>query len=149
LCAGLGVLSKYNFALVLVALGLAAVFTSEFRAVILNKRILLAGLVAVLVVLPNLLWAKNHPDLALRAAGKFKIQESSHWLTAIVGGLKTLTVATITFFAPLALVYGIIFWKRSSGAASAARNPYVGLLLRMLVVSYALIILAIVVLRIS
>lgn len=148
LCAGLGVLSKYNFALVLVALALAAVFTREFRAVILDKRIVLTGVVAALVVLPNLLWAKNHPDLALRAAGKFKIQESSHWLPAIVSGLKTLVVGSIMFFAPLALVHGIIFWRGRSAGASA-RNPYVGLLLRMLIISYGFIVVAIVVLRIS
>jgi len=149
LCAGLGVLSKYNFALVLVALALAAVSMRDFRVVILDKRIVLAGLIAVLVVLPNLLWALNHPDLALRAAGKFKIQESGHWLSGIIAGLKTLTVGSVTFFGPLALAYGIIFWKRRGPGAPGARNPYVGLLLRMLVISYGIIVLAIVVLRIS
>src|SRR6185312_14765697 len=107
---------------------------------------LFAGLIAVLVILPNLLWAKNHPDLALRAAGKFKIQESSRWLAAIASGLKDLVVCSITFFGACALIYAIIFWKRRG---PDARNPYVSLLLRMLLVSYGLIVLAIVVFRIS
>ena len=149
LCAGLGVLSKYNFALVVVALALAAVFTREFRAVILDKRIVLAGLIAVLIVLPNLLWAKSHPELALRAAGKFKIQESTRWFAAIASGLKTLILGSVLFFGPLALIYGIIFWKRPIADTAAARNPYVGLLLRMLFISYGFIVLAIVILRIS
>jgi 4-amino-4-deoxy-L-arabinose transferase-like glycosyltransferase len=149
LCAGLGVLSKYNFALVVVALALAAISVREFRAVILDKRIVLAGLVAVLVVLPNLWWAKTHPELALRAAGKFKIQESSHWFSAIASGFKTLVVGSVTFFGPLALLYGIIFWKRPAAGATTSRNPYVVLLVRVLIISYGIIVLAIVVLRIS
>jgi hypothetical protein len=146
LCSGLGVLSKYNFALVLVALVLGALFTREFRSIILDKRIILAGLVAVLIILPNLLWAKNHPDLALRAAGKFKIQESSRWLTAIASGLKNLVFCSIAFFGAFVLVYAIVFWRRRG---PVVRNAYVDLLLRMLLVSYGLIVLAIIVLRIS
>jgi 4-amino-4-deoxy-L-arabinose transferase-like glycosyltransferase len=148
-CAGMGVLSKYNFALVLVALALAAISTREFRAIILDQRIILAILIAALIVLPNALWALGHRDLALRSAGKFKIQESSQWLHAIISGLKGLLVCSVTFFAPFAIAYGLIFWKRPATGAPAERNPHAALLLRMLLISYALIVIAIIALRIS
>lgn len=149
LCAGLGVLSKYNFALVIVALALAAVSMQKFRPVILNGKMILALIIAVLIVLPNFLWAMQHADLALRSAGKFKIQESSQWTKAIFSGLTGLVVCSITFFAALGIVFGIIFWKRPATGASLGRNEYATLLLRMLAVSYGLIVVAIVVLRIS
>ena len=148
-CAGLGVLSKYNFALVLIALTFAAIATPEFRRLILDKRMALAIVIAALIVLPNALWALDHRDLALRSAGKFKIQESSHWLFAIVSGLKGLAICTATFLVPLGIVDNVIFWKRPSTIALIPRNPCVTLLLRMLLISYALIVLAIVVFRIS
>jgi 4-amino-4-deoxy-L-arabinose transferase-like glycosyltransferase len=148
-CAGLGVLSKYNFALVLVALAFAAVSIPKFRAITLDWRMALAIVIATLIILPNALWALDHRDLALRSANKFRIQESSHWLSAVISGLKGLLVCSISFFAPLGILYGIIFWKRPATSEPAEKNPYVSLLLRMLLVSYALIILAIVVFRIS
>lgn len=148
-CAGLGVLSKYNFALVLVALTFAAVSLPKFRSIILDKRVAIAIVIAAVIVLPNALWALDHRDLALRSANKFKIQETSHWLGAIVSGLKDLVFCSVTFFAPLGVLYGIIFWKRSANDAPSERNPYVALLVRLLLISYALIVLAIIVFRIS
>jgi 4-amino-4-deoxy-L-arabinose transferase-like glycosyltransferase len=148
-CAGLGVLSKYNFALVLVALTFAAVSLPEFRSIILDKRMILAIVIAAVIILPNALWALDHRDLALRSANKFRIQESSHWLSAIVSGLKDLVVCSVTFFAPLGVLYGIIFWKRPANSGPAEKNPCISLLLRMFLVSYALIVLAIIVFRIS
>ncbi|HXT10978.1 MAG TPA: glycosyltransferase family 39 protein [Candidatus Angelobacter sp.] len=149
LCAGLGVLSKYNFLLPLAALVIATLCTRQFRRLILDKRILLAGLIAALIVLPNALWALAHPHLALRAAGKFKIQEANEWLRAIVSGVKGLVYCSITFFAAFGVLYAIIFFKRPAANASATKNEYATLLLRMLGISYALIVLAIVVFRIS
>ncbi len=148
LCAGLGVLSKYNFALILVALAIAAVSIPEFRAIILNKRIVLAGVIAIVIVLPNAMWAMEHRDLALRSSSKFAIQDSSHWLRAISMGLERLGIASITFFGPVAVVYGILFWRRS-GAAPTEKSYYATLLLRMLLISYGLMVLTIVVFRIS
>jgi 4-amino-4-deoxy-L-arabinose transferase-like glycosyltransferase len=149
LCAGLGVLSKYNFALLLVALMLAAISMREFRAVVFNRRMLVAGMIAVLLILPNLTWALEHRDLALRAAGKFRIQESSHWFGAVVSGLKGLIVCSVTFFAPLAIVYALIFGKRRASDGVAERSICGVLLWRMLLASYGLIVLAILIFRIS
>jgi 4-amino-4-deoxy-L-arabinose transferase-like glycosyltransferase len=149
LCAGLGVLSKYNFALLLVALMLAAISMREFRAVVFNRRMLVAGMIAVLLILPNLTWALEHRNLALSAAGKFRIQESSHWFGAVISGFKGLIVCSVTFFAPLAVVYTLIFGKRRASDGAAERSFCGVLLWRMLLASYGLMVLAIVIFRIS
>jgi hypothetical protein len=134
---------------VLVALAFAALSLPQFRAILLDKRMALAIAIAAFIILPNALWALGHRDFALRSANKFHIQESSHWVSAIGSGLKGLLVCSVTFFAPLGIMYGIIFWKRPANHEPAQKNPCATLLLRLLLVSYALIVLAIIVFRIS
>jgi len=149
LCAGFGVLSKYNFLLPLAALVLAAIFSRQFRSVILDKRILLAGLIVALIVLPNALWALDHRNLALRQAGKLGMEEESRWFPAIKSGIESLIFCSATFFAALGILYGIIFFKRPAAKEPVGSNEYATLLPRMLGFSYVLIILAIVIFRIS
>ncbi len=57
-------------------------------------------------------------------------------------------IASVSFFGPVAIVYGILFW-RGTGSAPAEKNSYATLLLRMLLISYGLMVLTIVVFRIS
>src|SRR5262249_29982186 len=121
----------------------------ELRPSLLDKRIVLAGLIAALIVLPNLLWALQHPELALRSAGKFKIQESGHWFKALATGLEQLAFCTVMFFGLFTALCGIVFWKKPQREEQVAGNNYARLLLRMLLISYGLIVLAIVVFRIS
>ncbi|UHS59374.1 glycosyltransferase family 39 protein [Agrobacterium vaccinii] len=54
--AGLGMLSKYNFALALPALLVAVWFHPQGRARLLDRRFLLTVLVSVVVFLPHLFW---------------------------------------------------------------------------------------------
>lgn len=145
---GLAALSKYNSAVTLVALGLAAISVPQFRGVVLDKRIVIAGFIALAVILPNLLWALQHRELALHTAGKLGIHESVTWLAAVISGLKRLLTSSITFFGPLVLVYAILFWK-SRAAASPEQNEYATFLLRMLLISYGLIVLTILIFRVS
>lgn len=56
IAAGLGILSKYNFGFFLTALFLAGLTGRESRSVILDKRIFLSLVCAVLVLLPHAVW---------------------------------------------------------------------------------------------
>src|ERR1044071_8176943 len=58
--AGLGVLSKYNYAIFYAALIAAAISLRSFRPAILNLRFLVALGITLVVVFPNLLWMKTH-----------------------------------------------------------------------------------------
>ena len=148
LSVGLSVLSKYNSVIALAALGLAAISLPRFRSVILDKRIVLAVVIALLVILPNLLWALHHRDLALQTAGKLGIHKSASWVAGVVSGMKRLLISSITFLGPLAVVQGLLFCK-SRAAAASEKSEYAAFLLRMLLVSYGLIVLIILIFRIT
>ena len=56
ICAGLGILSKYNFIFFLAALLSASLSFSEGRRVVIDRRISISVLCAVFVLLPHLVW---------------------------------------------------------------------------------------------
>lgn len=56
---GFGFLSKYNIAFLIVGLFGGLLLTRE-RKIFLNKNLYLAGLIALLIVLPNILWQINN-----------------------------------------------------------------------------------------
>ncbi len=62
---GLGVLSKYNFGFLLVALLLASLSTREGRELLFDRRILLSAAAGILIVLPHALWLvrQNFPSV--------------------------------------------------------------------------------------
>jgi 4-amino-4-deoxy-L-arabinose transferase-like glycosyltransferase len=64
----LGGLSKYNFALFVIALLLAAVSTSEGRRAIFDKRMALSASVCLALFLPHLLWLVREDFLPVRYA---------------------------------------------------------------------------------
>lgn len=148
LCVGMAALSKYNSIVTLVALVLAAVSVPGFRPIILDKRIAVAGIIALLVVLPNFLWALNHRELALQSVGKLGIHEPGPWFNPAMSGFKRLLTSSITFLGPLAIVYGIASWK-SRAIAPPGKNEYLTFLLRLLLISYGLIVLAILFFRVT
>jgi 4-amino-4-deoxy-L-arabinose transferase-like glycosyltransferase len=56
LCAAFGVLSKYNFVLLLFALAAAGVSTKEGRRLLFDRRILISVFVFLVVLLPHVIW---------------------------------------------------------------------------------------------
>jgi 4-amino-4-deoxy-L-arabinose transferase-like glycosyltransferase len=144
ICAGLGLISKYNYVLLLAGLFVAAISLRELRPIIFDRRILLTLAIMLLIVAPNAIWMVNHRELALQSAHKFHLAEHPFWSSAVWSGLKSLLISTVTFICPLALVYGLIFWKHLSAAAQPRSVP-VKLLLRTLVIIYAVMIFSVLV----
>ena len=123
LLGGLGLLSKYNFAVFLVALMLAALSLPTWRSGILTLRMLVALLVCVAVVLPHLGWAWTHAALALSQSGKFQIRPelslSSAWLkgaSQVAGGILENAVVPVALF-------GLLSLRGPKPADSAGVNP--------------------------
>jgi 4-amino-4-deoxy-L-arabinose transferase-like glycosyltransferase len=109
LCLGLGILSKYNFALWALGLLVAGVSLPEFRPVVLSKGMLLSLALAVVICLPHLLWILKYPELAFLDASKLEIQRSMSWLQTVALGLKHLVLALCSFAGPLVLIYLLLF----------------------------------------
>jgi 4-amino-4-deoxy-L-arabinose transferase-like glycosyltransferase len=111
LFAGLAVLSKYNAAIFCMALVLGAAWMPEFRPLVLNRRMAVAGILALAVTMPNLLWVAAHKDLAFGLAYKFKIHESTPWLQASGAGLFNWVKNMSAHVAPVILVFAVVFWR--------------------------------------
>lgn len=58
--AGLGMLSKYNFAFLLLSFAIAALIFNDVRKVVCNRRITIALLLFIAVVLPHGLWLMDN-----------------------------------------------------------------------------------------
>jgi len=77
LSAGLGILSKYNFIIFLLAMMLASLSCKQGRRILFNRRIFLAIVSGILVVLPHMLWLVNNnfPSISF-AIGEARLNAS-------------------------------------------------------------------------
>lgn len=143
-CAGLGILSKYNYAFWPLGLLLAGVSIRELRPAVLDKRIAISAALTLAIFLPNGLWMLNHRDLALLTSSKFNFQESLTWFEVSRLGLKNVFQSLLAFVAPVAAVYALVFFRRPRPPVAPPPSPvYYGLILRAWVVIGATLVLLI------
>jgi hypothetical protein len=112
ICCGLGVLAKYNFVIVWVALLLGACCVPELRPVLFNRKFLLAILLTVLVCAPNLLWQSQHRELALSSVYKLKIAAQGNW-ALIFRGLKKWLVDLLGQLGPMVAILVLLLGKKA------------------------------------
>jgi 4-amino-4-deoxy-L-arabinose transferase-like glycosyltransferase len=133
LLVGLGLLSKYNYGVFVLALLAAALVTPGFRERLLSSRMLVSLAIIVLVFLPHLLWIISHTDQTLASSHKFKIQDG-----ASSQGIVAAVLAPLAFLGPLLLAYGLS-WRRGA-RAHAITGPGSTLLSRLLLILLALLL---------
>ncbi len=100
---GVGLLTKYNFALFALPFLIAAAAMRGTRSAILNPRILLVPLIALPIVLPHALWLLGRSD-AYQATLSGTLGLQGTRLSRLGDGLAALLVASVSFFLPWALV---------------------------------------------
>lgn len=150
LCAGAGLLSKYNYVFWLLGLLLAGISIREIRPVVSNWRMLAAGMIGLAILAPNGLWILNHRELAFTASHKLGLIESGGWLGAVGTGLWHLLVAAVSFLGPLALMYLLIFFKANGGSAKPRSvEPVEKLLSRTVITIGILLLLLVLVFRVT
>jgi len=142
--AGLGILSKYNFVVALVAFILAAGSLPQYRERLARPRILLALGVFVLIAGPHIFWAVTHVETLLHQSGSLGISTaSSPWLNRIQG-VFSLLEAVFSFLAPLVVIYALLFirrtfrwqkpWQQNPLGMLLERKLLIGILLCLVVV---------------
>lgn len=119
LCVGLGLLSKYNFALFVVALLGAALPMEELRRRVLSPWTLIALLIALLVALPHFWWAGTHLDQMLSSADKFEIDGSPSVLNRIFAPVLAVLEATVGFAAITAVLVAAVAYFPGAARAPA------------------------------
>lgn len=106
--AGLGVLSKYNFALALPALLVAVWFHPQGRERLLDKRFALTILASVVVFLPHLFWLMDNLVFASEVTLKRMAEDApENRFLQVARGLVRFFVGSLVIIAVPALLLGL------------------------------------------
>lgn len=111
LLAGIGIISKYNYAVFLVALLCAAASVRELRPRLADRRMLLSAALILLVAAPHAIWAATHVKATLTTSGKFHELKATGRLASYLIGTKSLVVSTVSFLGLLVPVYALFFYR--------------------------------------
>jgi len=112
LSSGVGLLAKYNFVLVLIALGSVALFIPAYRRVFYKKSLLLSMLIAFCMVLPHFLWFLSHLDVATnRTVERMNAGHTANALINFMKGSGDLLLSIIAFLSPFWLFFIFFFRK--------------------------------------
>lgn len=105
LAVGLGMLTKYNYALFLSAVLLSLLSYQRGRSLLFSRKFLLTLVIALVFWGPYCYWLASNWDAATSSVHKLNIVEHDF----ILVGAVNLVVACVSFVAPVALVYLFIF----------------------------------------
>jgi len=113
---GLGMLSKYNFALLAAAAVVAVLLHPQGRARLFDKRFLVTALIALIIFLPHGLWLIHNLGLASGRTLGIMEQDAprSEWAKLIQGPIEFAKLI-IVICLPTLVVYGLVFGKSLFG----------------------------------
>lgn len=118
LLIGLGLQSKYNFAVFATGLVCASLLTTEHRKIVWNRKAWVAIVIALLCMLPHGLWllanfgATSNGTLEKMNAGA----RNAGYLRNVASGFGSIFMAALAFITPLWLIYGLAcrrYWKQA------------------------------------
>lgn len=111
LVLSIGILSKYNYILFLVALGCAVFFDTSIRKIVFDRKFLLSVLLMILFLSPHLNWLLGHEGyvLELRQSIAIKTGNSLDTKLYVIGPLFSLIVTVFKLIAPLLVVFIVAF----------------------------------------
>ncbi|MDR9812288.1 ArnT family glycosyltransferase [Rhizobium hidalgonense] len=136
IATGIGLISKYNFAILPFAAFIAVLPDREWRNRLFDWRLLPAIAIAILIILPHALWL---PDNLASASGPTLERmtaehEAAAGLPRIGQGLLSLVIAVIGFVAlPIVLIAAA--FRRNFFRALASTSPMIRVIERMMIVS--------------
>lgn len=137
---GIGLLSKYNFALLPGAALAAILFEPAFRGRLLNWRLAVTVVVAAAIVAPHARWFLDHVDLATgRTLGKLTTDADVDRADQIAQGLFSLAVALVGFCGLAVAAFWIAFGRRFSQSWQAS-SPWSRLLGRIFLIVIAALV---------
>jgi 4-amino-4-deoxy-L-arabinose transferase-like glycosyltransferase len=125
--AGLGLLAKYDYAIILVALILASLCDAGFRANLRDRRILLSLAIALAIIAPHAHWMVTEaPGYGAATTSRFGMGSGLPWDERLARGSLAGIKAILNMLLPLAL--GVPFlawyaWRRRGRAEGAGAWP--------------------------
>lgn len=150
ICAGAGLISKYNYGVFWVALFLAGCTIKTLRPRLLHRNMLLSVFCLLLVASPHLYWATTNMQATLSQAGKFKVGRSLGLLASYSLGFRKLLMAVVSFLGLLVPVYALFFYKpEARNGAVSTDDDYAVLIRRTLVTGLGLCILMVLLFKVT
>ncbi|ARQ57584.1 UNVERIFIED_ORG: 4-amino-4-deoxy-L-arabinose transferase-like glycosyltransferase [Rhizobium etli] len=137
LATGIGLISKYNFALMPVVALIAILPDAEWRRRALDWRMLIAVAVALVIVLPHAIWLQG--NLAFASSDtlvKMAAGNEPAGIARIGKGLLAFLIAILAFAALPVAIFAAAF-RRDFVRALSARNRWTGMMERMMLASLA------------
>jgi 4-amino-4-deoxy-L-arabinose transferase-like glycosyltransferase len=109
---GLGMLSNYNYAILLVGLILAALCLKEFRPVVLSPWMALSAAVALLLLAPHLQWVVRELPVVLSTSHKLRIRSQDAFVIVASRAIGSLIEAWLSHVIGIVAVMAILCWKQ-------------------------------------
>jgi 4-amino-4-deoxy-L-arabinose transferase-like glycosyltransferase len=135
--AALGLLAKYNMVVFLAALALALLSLPAGRALIFDRRLIAAILIAGLLLAPHLAWLLQHAEVGVELNNLVDGEPNSARIP-----LGAVLVTTLTFLTPMWLVFVLLFPRALIDAfGKPLPSPDVALLLRDLIAVMLLLLI--------
>lgn len=144
---GVGVLSKYNFVLLLFAAISPLLFLLEFRKNFFDKKLLFSILGFSLVVIPHAVWFLGHvTDATKSTVERIHHQSVLESSSGMMGGVFDLIGSTITFTALVLVVWFFLFRKDYQRSINSECQKYFSI---FFVVVYSMLLALILFLDVS
>jgi 4-amino-4-deoxy-L-arabinose transferase-like glycosyltransferase len=124
LLIGLGMQTKYNFAIFTFGVMAASLLVPQHREIVWNRNSLLAIAVAVLCFLPHGLWVLNNLQMAAGGTlAKLASYPNDSYIMNVASGLSSTLLAAVSFVTPLWLIYLVLCRPYLKQATLARQNP--------------------------
>jgi 4-amino-4-deoxy-L-arabinose transferase-like glycosyltransferase len=147
--AGLGMLSKYNYAIFLVAIIAAGISTPGFRKAVLTGKSLLSLFAMLLITVPPYAWIVMNMDRATASSKKLQALGGGTVLQDYIMGFSTLIAAGVGYFWPALIVYAILYFLFKPVRTTDPDDSIHLLLTRTLMAAFAICSILILIFRVT
>lgn len=110
---GLGLISKYNYSLILTAFLVSMFIIQQYKKILCNKYIILTIVAAMLITAPHIVWAVSNMEMASSSAHKMQAGTGN-----VLSGLAKAALSAIAFISPL-WIFALIFLPKPPKLAIA------------------------------
>jgi MFS family permease len=147
LALGLGFLAKYSFILFLAPLLAAMASERDLRAVLGDRRMLVALAVALVVFAPHGVWMlEARFDFVRFLAEKQQSEASAGYLADVGQGLANLSIGALSYAAPLLMLLALT-WRAADARGDEQGSPWSRALPRITLFALAILVIDVLVLR--
>ena len=144
IAVALGILAKFNYLILPIALLISAISLRSTRGAILNPRIFLSFAATSTILFIPFQWVINHQTNVLETVNKFSIHPDSEKFISALTGFLSLSKASFLFLAvPLFILIFLYFRYHKKTMISAEEQPFFQFLVRTVITALLLTLIII------